>query len=152
MNGEAKGGRLKGVNLDLLSLCVLTGLEGLASNSGVSGGDDCPSSVLCGWSFSCFSGIALRKRMASGLTETMSPGAKRVFAFWCCKMGSKKKTVVQFVRCSPGRPTHLLTVKLDIPVNDEAPSFVNAVRKTAPKYENVDPSLYLDKHQASNRR
>ena len=80
MNGEAKSGRLKGVEPGLVPLCFGFGFEvddeaseGSSESFFSSTGSDC----------SC------RNRMAAGSTDTMSPGANLVFAFWCCKERNK---------------------------------------------------------------
>jgi hypothetical protein len=63
MKGDAYGGRLKGVNEDVVDATLVEGLDSESSED----------SVLGSW----------RKRMAAGSTEIMSPGARRVLAFVC---------------------------------------------------------------------
>src|ERR1700722_7513357 len=159
MNGAEKGGRLNGVNLGSSFFCILDlgGFEGVLSPSswfsGGGNGDNCPSSLFDGVGLSsfCFSGIAFRKRMACGFTDIMSPGARRVFAFWCYVNDHRSISCISSLHGGTAS-THLFTIKQNISVNDEAPSLVNAMSKTAPEYEDVNPSLNLGKHQASNRR
>jgi hypothetical protein len=86
MNGEAKGGRLNGVNFGLSSFGFLVGSGGEVVVLGSSASDDegVGLSSALGVGGMSVAGAAFKNRIASGLTETMSPGAKRVFAFWCC--------------------------------------------------------------------
>ena len=48
--------------------------------------------------------------------------------------------------------TYLLSVQLDISVNDETSSFIDGRSKAAPEYEDVYPSLDFREHQTSNWR
>ena len=98
MNGAAYGGRLKGVYPLFFQLLRANFREGSLGGSGVGGSSVAPvsevpsleadsdfSSSFANFSSSSpsFNESAWRNRMAFGSTETMSPGASRVLAFWC---------------------------------------------------------------------
>jgi hypothetical protein len=134
MNGDAKGGRLKGVSV---------GFDFVGS-----GDDDGCSLRSALFSSAEVSGNGCKKRMAFGLTETMSPGARRVFALSCCE----ESQLTLHGRFHKRGMQHLLAIEQDISMNDEPSSLVNAVRKAAAKYKDVDPSLDLRKHQTANGR
>lgn len=81
MNGAANGGRLNGVRLGVASDDGVDGFVCTSLSSAASAAAS-PSSDL--FSFAGGDGGAWRKRINLGSTDTISPGASLVFAFWCC--------------------------------------------------------------------
>jgi hypothetical protein len=79
MNGEAHAGRLNGVRP--FELAPSSSVEDASTES--VGSFLSPSAAGSSEDISAFSAFGWRKEMDLGLTETMSPGARRVFAFWC---------------------------------------------------------------------
>lgn len=92
------------------------------------------------------SGGFWRNRMALGSTDTISPGASLVFAFWCytTKLIPKKS--------ANRKGAHQDTIQSNVPMNDEPSRLPHRMGKTTSKNEDVYSSFHLCPHQTPHRR
>ncbi len=86
MKGAANGGRLNGVGGptdDDPGVSDHFPVADLGSDSGFGSSGDSVFASVPSSSLPFSTGFGCKKRMTVGSTETRSPGARRVFAFWC---------------------------------------------------------------------
>jgi hypothetical protein len=87
-----------------------------------------------------------RKRIAAGSTEIMSPGARRVLASMCWKLGTSSVAKRQWSKLA-----HLFAIEQDGTVDDESPCLVDTMRKAALEHENINAPLHFFKHKTAHR-